>query len=95
MANLAVSDDIASNTSVCLKIVDATVAALDADKQAAFAKRIVKLLDEENAAKDIGSYRDAPAGLRIWAGATVEASDLELLTPWLDWAFATAKSELA
>mgnify|MGYP005991526801 FL=1 len=95
VANLAVSDDIASNTSVCLKIVDPAVAALDADKQAAFAKRIVKLLDEENAAKDIGSYRDAPAGLRIWAGATVEASDLELLTPWLDWAFATAKSELA
>jgi len=95
VANLAVSDDIASNTSVCLKIVDPAVAALDADAQAAFAKRLVKLVDEAGAALDIGSYRDAPAGLRIWAGATVEASDLELLTPWLDWAFATAKSEIA
>jgi phosphoserine aminotransferase len=95
VANLAVSNDIASNTSVCLKIVDPAVAALDADAQAAFAKRLVKLVDEAGAALDIGSYRDAPAGLRIWAGATVEASDLELLTPWLDWAFATAKSEIA
>ncbi|MGH1407146.1 MAG: phosphoserine transaminase [Rhodomicrobiaceae bacterium] len=95
VANLAVSSDIASNTSVCLKIVDPAVAALDADAQAAFAKRLVKLVDEAGAALDIGSYRDAPAGLRIWAGATVEASDLELLTPWLDWAFATAKSEIA
>ncbi|MEP3476204.1 MAG: phosphoserine transaminase [Hyphomicrobiales bacterium] len=95
VANLAVSSDIASNTSVCLKIVDPAVAALDADAQAAFAKRLVKLADEAGAALDIGSYRDAPAGLRIWAGATVEASDLELLTPWLDWAFATAKSEIA
>ena len=95
VANLAVSSEIASNTSVCLKIVDPAVTALDADAQAAFAKRLVKLVDEAGAALDIGSYRDAPAGLRIWAGATVEASDLELLTPWLDWAFAQAKSELA
>ena len=95
VANLAVSPEIASNTSVCLKIVDADVAALDGAAQAAFAKRLVKLLDEEGVALDIGSYRDAPAGLRIWAGATVEASDLEALTPWLDWAFATAKAELA
>lgn len=95
VANLAVSGDIASNTSVCLKIVDPAVTVLDDAGQSAFAKRLVKLVDEANAAKDIGSYRDAPAGLRIWAGATVEASDLELLTPWLDWAFATAKSELA
>lgn len=95
VANLAVSPEIASNTSVCLKIVDPDVAALDAAAQAAFAKRLVKLLDGEGAAKDIGSYRDAPAGLRIWAGATVETSDLEALTPWLEWAFATAKAELA
>lgn len=94
VANLAVSPEIASNTSVCLKIVDPDVAALDAAAQAAFAKRLVKLLDGEGAAKDIGSYRDAPAGLRIWAGATVETSDLEALTPWLEWAFATAKAEL-
>lgn len=95
IANLAVSPEIASNTSVCLKIVDPEVAGLDDDAQAAFAKRLVKLLDGEGAAKDIGSYRDAPAGLRIWAGATVEASDLEALLPWLEWAFASAKAELA
>lgn len=94
VANLAVSADIASNTSVCLKIVDEAVTSLDGDAQANFAKRIVKLLDGEGVALDIGSYRDAPAGLRIWVGATVETSDLQALTAWLDWAFATAKSEL-
>lgn len=94
IANLAESADIASNTSVCLKIVDPAITALDDAAQAAFAKRMVKLLDAEGAAKDIGSYRDAPAGLRIWAGATVEASDLEALLPWLEWAFASAKAEL-
>lgn len=95
VANLAVSPEIASNTSVCLKITDPQIAGLDDDAQAAFAKRMVKLLDEEDAAKDIGSYRDAPAGLRIWAGATVEKADLEALLPWLEWAFGTAKAELA
>ena len=95
VANLAVRPEIASNTSVCLKIVDADIVALEPEAQAAFAKRIVKLLDEEGVALDIGSYRDAPAGLRIWAGATVEASDLQALTPWLDWAFASAKAEIA
>ena len=95
ISNLAVRPEIASNTSVCLKITDADVAGLDADAQAAFAKRIVKLLQAEGVALDIGSYRDAPAGLRIWAGATVEADDLQALTAWLDWAFATAKDELS
>lgn len=95
ISNLAVRPEIASNTSVCLKITDADVAGLDADAQAAFAKRIVKLLEAEGVALDIGSYRDAPAGLRIWAGATVEADDLQALTAWLDWAFATAKDELS
>jgi phosphoserine aminotransferase len=95
VSNLAVSPEIASNTSVCLKITDPQIAGLDDDAQAAFAKRMVKLLDEEDAAKDIGSYRDAPAGLRIWAGATVEKADLEALLPWLEWAFGTAKAELA
>lgn len=95
VANLAVRPDIASNTSVCMQIVDPDVAALDPDAQAAFAKKIGKLLESQAVAFDIGSYRDAPAGLRIWAGATIEASDLEALTPWLDWAFATAKSELS
>ncbi|EJW21462.1 phosphoserine aminotransferase [alpha proteobacterium IMCC14465] len=83
-----------SNTSICLKIVDPDVTALDDDAQAAFAKRIAALLDAEGAAYDIGAYRDAPPGLRIWGGATVETADLEILTQWLDWAFATAKEEL-
>lgn len=77
-----------SNTSVCLSIVDPAVAALDADKQAAFAKAIVARLDKAGVAYDIGAYKDAPSGLRIWAGSTVEASDLAALTPWLDYAFA-------
>lgn len=83
-----------SNTSICLKIVDSDVMALDDDAQAAFAKRIAALLDAEDAAYDIGAYRDAPPGLRIWGGATVETADLEILTQWLDWAFANAKEEL-
>ena len=83
-----------SNTSICLKIVDSDVIAMDADAQAAFAKRIATLLDAEGAAYDIGAYRDAPPGLRIWGGATVETADLEILTQWLDWAFAAAKEEL-
>lgn len=76
-----------SNTSVCLKITDTRIAALDAEAQAAFAKGMAKRLDEAGVAYDIGSYRDAPAGLRIWTGGTVEASDLEALCPWLTWAF--------
>ena len=83
-----------SNTSVCLSIVDPDIAALDADAQAAFAKGMVSLLDAEGVAYDIGAYRDAPPGLRIWAGATVETADLEALMPWLDWAFATQKAAL-
>ena len=83
-----------SNTSICLKIVDSDVIAMDEDAQAAFAKRIATLLDAEGAAYDIGAYRDAPPGLRIWGGATVETADLEILTQWLDWAFANAKEEL-
>jgi len=83
-----------SNTSICLKIVDSDVIAMDEDAQADFAKRIAALLDAEGAAYDIGAYRDAPPGLRIWGGATVETADLEILTQWLDWAFATAKEEL-
>ena len=83
-----------SNTSICLKIVDSDVIAMDEDAQADFAKRIAALLDAEGAAYDIGAYRDAPPGLRIWGGATVETADLEILTQWLNWAFATAKEEL-
>jgi len=95
IANLAEDPATYSNTSICLKIVDPAIAALPEDAQAAFAKRIVALLDGEDVAKDIGSYRDAPAGLRIWTGSTIEKSDVEALLPWLDWAFAVAKSELA
>lgn len=83
-----------SNTSICLKIVDSDIIAMDQDAQAAFAKRVATLLDAEGAAYDIGAYRDAPPGLRIWGGATVETADLEILTQWLDWAFAYAKEEL-
>ncbi|WP_157016507.1 phosphoserine transaminase [Mesorhizobium xinjiangense] len=93
-AHLAVEPAIRSNTSVCLSIVDDEFLALDKDAQAAFAKGMVAALDKEGVAYDIGAYRDAPAGLRIWAGATVEASDLEALMPWLDWAFASQKAAL-
>ncbi|ATC26100.1 phosphoserine transaminase [Caulobacter vibrioides] len=92
---LAATPEIRSNTSVCLKVVDPAIAALPEDAQADFAKKLASLLEKEGAALDIGGYRDAPAGLRIWCGATVEASDLEALTPWLDWAFATVSAELA
>jgi phosphoserine aminotransferase len=76
-----------SNTSVCLRIVDKDVLALPPELQAQVPRRIAALLDAENVAKDIASYRDAPPGLRVWTGATVERSDVEALLPWLDWAF--------
>jgi phosphoserine aminotransferase len=84
-----------SNTSVCLKVVDPTIAALPADGQAAFAKSLASFLEREGVALDIGSYRDAPAGLRIWCGATIETADVEALTQWLDYAFALEKGKLA
>jgi len=84
-----------SNTSVCLKVVDPTIAALPADGQAAFARSLASFLEREGVAFDIGSYRDAPAGLRIWCGATVETADVEFLTQWLDYAFALEKGKLA
>ena len=83
-----------SSTSVCLKIVDRDVAALPAVDQAKFAGAIASLLEKEGVALDIGSYRDAPPGLRIWCGGTVEQADLEALTLWLDWAFATTKNQI-
>jgi len=76
-----------SSTSICLTIVDPWFEALDDEGQRAAAKKIVSTLDAEGVALDIGAYRDAPPGLRIWGGATVETSDLEALVPWLDWAF--------
>ena len=93
--NLVPAVEARSNTSVCLKVVDAQVAALDDAAQKAFVKKMVQLLEKEGAALDINGYRDAPAGLRIWCGATVETADVQALTPWLDWAFAAAKAELA
>ncbi|MEM9751552.1 MAG: phosphoserine aminotransferase, partial [Pseudomonadota bacterium] len=82
-----------SNTSVCLKIVDPAITALDGDARAKVAKAVASSLEKEGVAFDIGSYRDAPPGLRIWCGATVETADVEALTPWLDWAFAAAKAD--
>jgi phosphoserine aminotransferase len=95
IANLAVDPATWSNTSVCLKIVDAAVTRCAPDARAAFAKSMAALLDREGVAKDIASYRDAPPGLRIWTGSTVAKSDLEVLLPWLEWAFTEAKSALA
>lgn len=84
-----------SNTSVCLKVVDPRVTGLAEDAQADFAKKLASTLEKEGVALDIGGYRDAPPGLRIWCGATVETSDLDALTPWLDWAFASVIADLA
>jgi phosphoserine aminotransferase len=84
-----------SNTSVCLKVVDPAVAALPGDAQAAFAKGLASLLEKEKVAYDIGAYRDAPPGLRIWCGATVETADVAALTQWLDYAFTQEKAKLA
>jgi phosphoserine aminotransferase len=94
LGHLAVEPQTRSNTSVCLSIVDPAVTALPTEAQAEFAKGMVSALDKQGVAYDIGHYRDAPPGLRIWAGATVEASDLEKLMPWLDWAFAQQKAAL-
>ena len=86
-------ESIRSTTSVCLKIVDEAVAGLADADQTAFVKAMTKLLDAESVAYDIAGYRDAPPGLRIWCGATVEASDVGALIPWLEWAFEATKAE--
>jgi phosphoserine aminotransferase len=92
---LAGDPAVRSNTSVCLKVVDPAVCRLPADAQAAFVKAIAAALDKEGIAYDIDAYRDAPPGLRIWCGSTIERADLEALTLWLDWAYAKAKDALA
>ena len=94
IAHLAKNAHERSNTSVCLVVTDPAVTRLSADDQAAFAKNLAGILEKEGVAYDIAYYRDAPPGLRIWCGATVETRDIEALTPWLDWAFAETKAAL-
>src|SRR5262249_34484161 len=91
IANLANDPATYSNTSVCLKIVDPAVTGPAAHRPAGFINAMVAAIEKEGAAYDIASYRDAPPGLRIWCGATVETSDIEALTPWLDWAYAATR----
>ncbi len=91
VANLVADRAARSNTSVCLSITDPAITALDEAAQRDFVKRMTRLLEAEGAAYDIAGYRDAPPGLRIWCGTTVDTTDIERLTPWLDWAFATVK----
>ncbi|WP_334164525.1 phosphoserine transaminase [Phenylobacterium sp.] len=93
-AFLAEDPETRSNTSVCLKVIDPRVTGLSPDAQADFAKKLAGVLEKEGVALDVGGYRDAPPGLRIWCGATVDTSDLDALTPWLDWAFATVAADL-
>ena len=94
-AFLAEDKTVRSNTSICLKITDEWFTGQDVDAQLKAIKAMCKLLDEQGVAYDIAGYRDAPAGLRIWGGATVEASDVQALLPWLDWAYAQLKQEAA
>jgi phosphoserine aminotransferase len=92
--NLAADPKTRSNTSVCLKVVDPAVTALSIEAQWAFVKDMVALIEKEGVAYDFANHRDALPGLRLWCGATVETSDVEALLPWLDWAYAQAKSSL-
>ncbi|WP_322515890.1 phosphoserine transaminase [Rhodopseudomonas palustris] len=91
---LAADPAIRSNTSVCLKVVDPAITALSPEAQADFAKKLVAVVEKEGAGYDLGAYRDAPPGLRIWCGATVETADVATLTQWLDYAFETTKAGL-
>ena len=92
---LAKDATIRSNTSVCLEVIDPAITKRAPNAQASFAKSLASLLEKEKIAYDVGAYRDAPPGLRIWCGATVETKDIEALTPWLDFAYARAKNDLA
>lgn len=89
---LAADKSIRSNTSICLKITDPVYASLAAEAQDKRVKSMVSILEKEGAAYDVGAYRDAPPGLRVWGGATVETADIQALTPWLDWAYAETKA---
>ena len=90
---LAQDEAIRSSTSICMKIIDPWFTAQSEPTQKEVIKRLGSILESESVAYDIGSYRDAPPGLRIWGGSTVEAKDIELLTPWLDWAWSKVKTE--
>ncbi len=90
---LAQIEDVRSSTSICLQVTDEWFAALNPAEQGVFVKSMIKPLDRDGIAYDIASYRDAPAGLRIWGGATVDADDIKALLPWLDWAYETAKAD--
>jgi phosphoserine aminotransferase len=92
--NLAADKATWSNTSVCMTFADPAITALPAADQAAFAKSVVVILDKEGVGLDLGAYRDAPPGLRIWTGSTVEKADVEALLPWLEWAYTEAKGKL-
>jgi phosphoserine aminotransferase len=92
---LAVKPKTRSNTSVCLKFTDPAITALPADAQANFAKGVVAFLEKEGIAYDLGHYRDAPPGLRIWCGATVQTRDVKALLPWIEAAFAAERAKLA
>ena len=94
VANLADAPETRSTTSVCLKIIDPWFLALDKAQQPEVPKKIAALLEKQGVAYDINGYRDAPPGLRIWCGATVDTADVEALTPWLDWAYAQVKQSL-
>jgi phosphoserine aminotransferase len=89
---LAARPELRSPTSICLKMVDPDITTLPRAAQAVLIKDLVARLEAEGVAYDIASYRDAPPGLRLWGGATVERADLESLLPWLDWAYGHAKS---
>ena len=95
LQNLAEDPATRANTGVCLRIVDPAVLALPAAEQRAFANQLVGLIEAQGVGYDFGAYRDAPPGLRIWCGATVEASDLAALAEWLDWAYAELRRGLA
>lgn len=95
VAFLAHDETTRSNTSICLRFTGAAVDRLDDDGRAAFASRVAQLLEAEDVAYDIGAYRSAPPGLRVWGGATVEREDIEALLPWIDWAYAVAAAEFA
>lgn len=94
-AFLAEKRETRSCTSICLKIIDSWFTDLSLERQTECAKKLAKLLEKQEVAFDIAAYRSAPAGIRIWGGATVETADIEALLPWLDWAYASVKSELA